>query len=175
MPLLKAENLRKSFGGLKALDGISLSVERKEIRGIIGPNGSGKTTLLNVLSGVYKSDEGTVIYDDQDITNLQPHKVTGHGLSRTFQVPKPFMKPITPNSSPNPLSGRLITPKRGIQQVMQARTPSSTAASSTARIDVLQILFMIPPPIISQRHEKTLSGCYNTDQGGRPVIAYLPS
>jgi len=92
MPLLKAENLRKSFGGLKVLDGIGLSVERKEIRGIIGPNGSGKTTLLNVLSGVYKADDGTVIYDDKEITNLEPHKITAHGLCRTFQVPKPFMK-----------------------------------------------------------------------------------
>ncbi len=92
MSLLKVENLRKSFGGQKVLDGIDLSVEEKEIRGIIGPNGSGKTTLLNVLSGVYKADDGRVIYNGNDITNLQPHVITKYGLCRTFQVPKPFMK-----------------------------------------------------------------------------------
>jgi branched-chain amino acid transport system ATP-binding protein len=92
MPLLEVENLRKSFGGLVVLDGINLSVEKNEVRGIIGPNGSGKTTLLNVLSGVYKSDAGRVIYNEKNITNLKPHKITGYGLSRTFQIPKPFMK-----------------------------------------------------------------------------------
>jgi len=92
MPLLIAEKLVKAFGGMRALDGIDISVDKGEIKGIIGPNGSGKTTLLNVLSGVYKSDDGRVVYNDQDITNFQPHRITKHGLSRTFQVPKPFMK-----------------------------------------------------------------------------------
>jgi branched-chain amino acid transport system ATP-binding protein len=92
MAILEVENLRKSFGGLLVLDDVDLSVEKSELRGLIGPNGSGKTTLINVLSGVYKSDSGQVMYDGKDITNLRPHKITEHGLSRTFQVPKPFMR-----------------------------------------------------------------------------------
>ncbi|MHA2303716.1 MAG: ABC transporter ATP-binding protein [Candidatus Thorarchaeota archaeon] len=92
MALLEVNALRKSFGGLVVLDDIDLSVEKNEIRGIIGPNGSGKTTLINVLSGVHEADDGVVIYDGKDITNLPPHQITHSGLGRTFQVPKPFMK-----------------------------------------------------------------------------------
>ena len=89
-PLLGTDNLTKRFGAIVANDGISLSVEEGEIRGIIGPNGSGKSTLFNTISGFYKSDAGTVTFDGADITNWDPHRIAKHGLVRTFQIASPF-------------------------------------------------------------------------------------
>ncbi|MGA1974577.1 MAG: ABC transporter ATP-binding protein [Conexivisphaerales archaeon] len=82
----------KSFGGLKALDGVSLTVEKGKLTILIGPNGSGKTTLINTVSGFYKPDQGTVIFGEKDITGWAPHRVYGAGLARTFQVPSIFFK-----------------------------------------------------------------------------------
>ncbi|MBE8540097.1 ATP-binding cassette domain-containing protein [Geoglobus acetivorans] len=90
MPLLKLENVTKRFGGLVAVDSISLEVEEGEALGIVGPNGSGKTTLYNLISGVYYPDEGRIIFNGEDITKLPPHRRTPLGLARTFQIPRPF-------------------------------------------------------------------------------------
>ncbi len=89
-PLLKAENLGKKFGGILALSQVSLEVFPGEIIGIIGPNGSGKTTFVNALTGFIKSDAGKVTFKGQDITNLEPHKIADLGLTRTFQVMRPY-------------------------------------------------------------------------------------
>jgi branched-chain amino acid transport system ATP-binding protein len=83
--LLEINDISKSFGGLKALDGITMSVEEKAITGFIGPNGCGKTTLYNVITGVYKADSGSIKFKDKEITGLQPHQVNKLGLSRTYQ------------------------------------------------------------------------------------------
>jgi branched-chain amino acid transport system ATP-binding protein len=90
--LLEVHEVRKSFGNLHALDGISLSVDEKTITILIGPNGSGKTTLINVISGFYKPDSGHVIYAGGDITGWPPHKLYRLGLARTFQIPTLFWK-----------------------------------------------------------------------------------
>lgn len=90
MPLLKLENVTKHFGGLTAVNQVSLEIDRGEFVGIVGPNGSGKTTLFNVISGVYFPEEGTVIFDDLDITRLPPYKRAPLGIGRTFQIPRPF-------------------------------------------------------------------------------------
>lgn len=87
---LRVERLTKSFGGLVAVDDVSMSVDSRKITLIIGPNGSGKTTLLNTISGYYKPDKGRVYYRGADITGLPPHKINSLGLARTFQIPKPF-------------------------------------------------------------------------------------
>jgi len=84
-PLLVCDDVSKHFGGVKALDGIDLVVERGSILGIIGPNGSGKTTLLNVISGIYKPTRGTIIFDGRDITGLPAHQVSKVGIARTYQ------------------------------------------------------------------------------------------
>ncbi|MBW1713327.1 MAG: ABC transporter ATP-binding protein [Deltaproteobacteria bacterium] len=83
--LLKVENLTKRFGGLTALDKVSLDVEEGTIYGLIGPNGSGKTTLFNVVSGIYKSDGGRVIFGQDDISGLSAPEINRRGQSRTFQ------------------------------------------------------------------------------------------
>ncbi|RLF15871.1 MAG: ABC transporter ATP-binding protein [Thermoprotei archaeon] len=90
--MLAIRGVRKSFGGLKALDGVDMDVNKGSLTMLIGPNGSGKTTLINVISGFYRPDEGKVLFEGKDITGLPPHKIFHMGLVRTFQVPSPFIK-----------------------------------------------------------------------------------
>ena len=90
MSLLKLENVTKRFGGLIAVNKVSLEISKGEFVGIVGPNGSGKTTLFNIISGVYFPEEGRVIFDGLDITTFQPYKRAPLGLGRTFQIPRPF-------------------------------------------------------------------------------------
>lgn len=84
-PKLQVQNIHISFGGLKALQGVSLEVQGREILAIIGPNGAGKTTLLNAISGVYHPSHGRILLDGQDRTYLPPHRVARLGIARTFQ------------------------------------------------------------------------------------------
>jgi branched-chain amino acid transport system permease protein len=83
--ILKVDNITKNFGGLRALDEVSLSLQSGEILGLIGPNGSGKTTLINVISGTYPPSSGQVSFLQNDITNWPAHKIAGQGIGRTFQ------------------------------------------------------------------------------------------
>ncbi len=88
--MLEAKNITKRFGGLVALNNVTLTVKEGELLGLIGPNGSGKTTLFNVITGYYRPEGGRVYYNGQDITGLRPHKIVKMGIARTFQIPKPF-------------------------------------------------------------------------------------
>lgn len=85
MPLFETKGITKYFGGLCALENVSLSMRKGEIVGLIGPNGAGKTTLFNVISGFYQPSKGRVLFNGQDITNMKPHQVASKGLIRTFQ------------------------------------------------------------------------------------------
>lgn len=84
-PLLEARDLGKTFGGLKAMQGVNLRVEPNQIVSVIGPNGAGKTTFFNCLSGIYRADEGSIWLDGHEITGKQPYLVCRRGLARTFQ------------------------------------------------------------------------------------------
>ena len=90
--LLETIDVVKRFGGVVALDGVSIRVPERGMVLLIGPNGSGKTTLVNVVTGFLKPDRGRVIYRGRDITGLQPHIIARMGIVRTFQIPKPFME-----------------------------------------------------------------------------------
>ncbi|MQQ34671.1 ATP-binding cassette domain-containing protein [Pseudomonas sp. SZ57] len=83
--LLQLHSVSKFFGGLQALHGIDLTIHRGEIRGLLGPNGAGKTTLFNVLTGLYRAEEGKVDFNGKPLRIRQPHKVVEAGISRTFQ------------------------------------------------------------------------------------------
>ena len=84
--LLKATGLSKSFGGVKAVNNARIEVDRGSITGLIGPNGAGKTTLFNLLSNFIKPDRGSILFDNQSINDLPPHKIATKGFIRTFQV-----------------------------------------------------------------------------------------
>ena len=90
MSLLRLENITKRFGGLVAVDNVSLEVQEGELIAIVGPNGAGKTTLFNVVSGAFLPEEGKVFFEDRDITQLPAYKRAPLGLGRTFQIPRPF-------------------------------------------------------------------------------------
>ncbi len=83
--MLDVNNLSISFGGLRAVDGFNISIEKGQLYGLIGPNGAGKTTVFNLLTGVYKPDEGIVKLDGQDITPLNTIEINKTGIARTFQ------------------------------------------------------------------------------------------
>ena len=89
-PLLRISALTKRFGGFTALDNVSVEIRPGERFGLIGPNGSGKTTLINCISGAFRTEAGTVMFCDEDITALQPHIRTRRGIARSFQIPRPF-------------------------------------------------------------------------------------
>jgi len=88
--LLSARGISKSFGGLKALADVSFDVYQGEIYGIIGPNGSGKTTLVNCITGFIRSDDGEVFFRDEEITGWPAHKIARIGITRTFQIMRPY-------------------------------------------------------------------------------------
>lgn len=83
--VLSCEGIERSFGGLRALKGVSLEVRRGEILGLVGPNGSGKTTMVNVVTGFYPPQSGRVSLFGEDITSLAPNLIAGRGVARTFQ------------------------------------------------------------------------------------------
>jgi branched-chain amino acid transport system ATP-binding protein len=88
--VLTLESVTKRFGGLTAVRSVSLEVRAGELLGIIGPNGAGKTTLFNVIAGYYRPEEGRVLFEGQDVTGRPPHAISRLGLTRTFQLVKPF-------------------------------------------------------------------------------------
>jgi len=88
--ILEVNDIEKSFGGIKALDGVSISIGNNSIAGLIGPNGSGKTTLLNTISGFLTPDKGTIYFGGRDITSLPPFQVSRLGITRTFQLTRLF-------------------------------------------------------------------------------------
>jgi branched-chain amino acid transport system ATP-binding protein len=90
MVILEGMNVTKYFGTIAAIQSVDFLVERGEILGMIGPNGAGKTTLFNVIAGVYKPDQGKVIFKGSVISGLKPHKICRRGVAKTSQIPQPF-------------------------------------------------------------------------------------
>jgi len=92
MTLLEVKHVRRSFGGLVAVNGVSFSVNPGRIKAVIGPNGAGKTTLFNIISGLLKADAGQVTFKDRSITGFKPYQIARAGISRTFQNPSLFFQ-----------------------------------------------------------------------------------
>ncbi len=88
--LLETQNACKRFGGLKAVNNVSIKVEQGQIYGLIGPNGAGKTTFLNIISGTYTPEEGKVFFNGKDVTGIKPFKVCHEGMARTYQIVRSF-------------------------------------------------------------------------------------
>ena len=111
MDHFKLENLGISFGGLKAVNNVSFSVEKNSIFSIIGPNGSGKTTIFNMISGIYKPNSGRIICDGEDLVGLTPDRIARRGVARTFQNIELFSNATVMD---NLLLGRHIHMKTGV-------------------------------------------------------------
>ncbi len=89
-PILRIDNVTKRFGGVVALKNVSFDVQPGEILGIIGPNGSGKTTIVNTITGFIKPNSGRILFKEQEITGKNPHVIADMGVTRTFQVMRPY-------------------------------------------------------------------------------------
>ena len=108
-PVLTADNISLSFGGVRALTDISLEIREHEILAIIGPNGAGKTSMLNVINGFYHPQEGTITYKGATRRRMRPHQAAEHGIARTFQNVALFRGMTTLD---NIMTGRLLRMRR---------------------------------------------------------------
>ena len=90
MALLEVNNLTKSFGGLRAVNDNNFVAKEGEILGLIGPNGAGKTTMFSLITGFHKPDRGTILFREEEIQGLSPHKISKKGIARTFQIAQSF-------------------------------------------------------------------------------------
>jgi branched-chain amino acid transport system permease protein len=88
--VVEIDEVARLFGGVRALDGVTVGIRAGELVGLVGPNGSGKTTLVNLLSGAIPPTRGSIAVGGQDIRGLQPHRVAHIGVTRTYQIPRPF-------------------------------------------------------------------------------------
>lgn len=131
MALLEVKNLGISFGGLRAVDGFHITIEKGRLYGLIGPNGAGKTTVFNLLTGVYKPNEGTITLDGADITGKRTIEINKAGIARTFQNIRLFKEQTVLDNvkiglhnqmSYSTLTGILRLPKyRRVEQEMEER------------------------------------------------------
>lgn len=113
MAILQVDQVHKYFGGIPALQGVSLRVEQGKIHGVIGPNGAGKTTLFNVINGVYTPNQGRVIFKDREITGRKPNHIASMGVGRTFQVARVFNEMTLMENMMVPLIPKRVSKKEG--------------------------------------------------------------
>ena len=109
--MLDVIDVKKSFGGVEALRGCSLHVKEGTITGLIGPNGAGKTTLFNVISGIFRSEGGEILFQGERIDNLPSHLISQRGMLRTFQIPRGLNRMTVMENLllyPNPQSGERL-------------------------------------------------------------------
>jgi branched-chain amino acid transport system ATP-binding protein len=119
MKFLAVDQVIKYFGGIPALHGVSVNVEKGKIHGVIGPNGAGKTTLFNVINGVYRPNEGSVIFKDREITGLKPNKIASRGIGRTFQVARVFNEMTLMDNMMVPLIPKRVSKKKGMKRASE--------------------------------------------------------
>ncbi len=138
--MLSIQNVSKHFGGLKALDMVSFTIEEGRIHGIIGPNGSGKTTLFNCISGLLPLTDGKIILDDEEISGLKPSVIANKGIRRTFQAGKlvPSLTVIE-----NVMSGVYDFSKKDIRDTFFRKPFSKSRYEEELRERSIEILKMV--------------------------------
>src|SRR5438132_6343019 len=157
--ILEVEHVSKSFGGLKAVDDVSIAVKRGHIFGLIGPNGSGKSTLFNIVSGTEKKDGGRVLFDGSSIDDLPSHKILELGLAHSFLIPRLFFGMTVLDNTMTAFKGQVgehptaaLTPGKWEPQ------ESELAAKARRELGLLEIqdLYLKPPTEISGGQMKLL-------------------
>lgn len=132
-PIMQIENLGISFGGLKAVDGVSFDVSRNRVTTVIGPNGAGKSTLFNLISGALRPRTGRVLLDGTDMTRKSPRQMQANGLARSFQITNLFFElPVKENLR---IAAHLLEPRR------HAFLPTVRSARALSKVDEMLVRF----------------------------------
>jgi branched-chain amino acid transport system ATP-binding protein len=139
--VLETTGLSKSFGGVKVIDDLSVALNEGEALGIVGPNGAGKTTLFNLITGVYRPDEGRVTYKEKDITHLARQDRCREGIGRTFQIPKPFNDmSVFENVLVCAAYGRGMSERASYQRCVETLELTRLSAKANVRAGALPLL-----------------------------------
>ncbi|MDZ7957124.1 MAG: ABC transporter ATP-binding protein [Aulosira sp. DedQUE10] len=155
--VLEAKSLTRRFGGLVAVNNVSFTVKKYEIFGLIGPNGAGKTTLFNLITALIPPSSGELIYQDQDISQLRPHKIAGLGIARTFQNIRLFGEL---SALENVIVGRHLHTKSSIIKGILG-LPPAPSEESKSRKHALELLEMVG---LSDRSEEKAKNFAYGDQ-----------
>jgi branched-chain amino acid transport system ATP-binding protein len=134
--LLRAENLAKRFGGVRAVESLALDIAPGAVHSIIGPNGAGKTTLLNLLCGIYRADEGRIFLGQRELTACPPHEFAAAGIGRTFQNLQIF---FNMSAAENVMAGRWLHEACGLAAAL-LRPPGLARAERRAREEAQALL-----------------------------------
>jgi len=163
MAILEGKNITKRFAGLVAVGNVDFYLKKNEILGLIGPNGAGKTTLVNVITGVYAPSEGNVYFKSNDISGKKPYQVGRMGVSRTFQVVKPFPgMTVKENAAVGAMfgaGGKNKTAKQAIQKAEQIlefvglfdqmnKSADQLNVASRKRLEMAKALAMEPEVVL---------------------------
>ena len=158
-PILMVEALTKRFGGLVAVNQVSLSVGRGKIVGLIGINGAGKTTLMNCLNGIYRTDSGQVRLNQQEITHRTPHEIALSGVGRTFQVPRTFHRMSLVDNlmvpmlhSPDSDDALIDRAEAGLRRVnlyeLRGNTGEELSGGQQKLLELARVMMLDPPLIL---------------------------
>ncbi len=137
--MLELQQVGVRFGGLKAVDDVSISVKRGERRAIIGPNGAGKTTLFNAITGIRPPSTGTILFDGRNVTRLAPHRRAHRGMSRTFQITNLFQR---------------LTVEENMQLALRGLSPSRFSMFGSSRLDDAERERAAHALAVSRLHER---------------------
>jgi branched-chain amino acid transport system ATP-binding protein len=138
---LETRNISKHFGGIQALNGVSLTIQEDELVGIIGPNGAGKTTFVNTITGFYTPDKGKLVLNGEDVSRLKPNQITRRGIGRTFKVTRAF---------------RRMTVMENM--LVPALAVSSAATRSESKERAREVLNMLAMDHLRNDYARSLSG-----------------
>ena len=158
-PLVETRGVTRRFGGLTAVDAVDFQVARGEIVGLIGPNGAGKTTFFQVISGFLAPDAGDVLFKDRSILGLKPHQICRLGMSRTFQIVRPFPEMTVLDNAMLGAFSRHRAPRRAREAAMRAlqlvgfadwadRKAGELPAAGRKRLEVAKVMACEPELIL---------------------------
>ena len=134
--LLRAENLSRRFGGVRALEAVDLELAEGAVHAVIGPNGAGKTTLLNILSGIYRPDAGVIRFDRQELSGRAPHEFAAAGIARTFQNLQVF---FNMSALENVMVGRYMHERCGLASAL-LRAPRMARSERACREEAAELM-----------------------------------